>query len=70
MLKNKIMLKKIKIIIISIIFFNFSFVTNAKSPPESFADLAEKLMISVVNSIHEPLNGITLAEYNLSLIHI
>jgi len=49
MLKNKIMLKKIKIIIISIIFFNFSFVTNAKSPPESFADLAEKLMISVVN---------------------
>ena len=43
------MLKKIKIIIISIIFFNFSFVTNAKSPPESFADLAEKLMISVVN---------------------
>ena len=49
MLKNKIMLKKIKIIIISIVFFNFSFVTNAKSPPESFADLAEKLMISVVN---------------------
>ncbi len=42
-------LKQIKIIIISLIFFNFSFIGNAKSPPESFADLAEKLMISVVN---------------------
>jgi len=49
MLKSKMNLKKIKIIIISIIFFNFSFTTNVKSHPESFANLAEKLMISVVN---------------------
>ena len=42
-------MKKIKLILISIIFFHFSFIANAKSPPESFADLAEKLMPSVVN---------------------
>jgi len=42
-------MKKIKIILISVIFFHFSYFTNAKSTPESFADLAEKLMPSVVN---------------------
>ena len=41
--------KKIKIFLISILFVNFSFIVNAKSVPESFADLAEKLMPSVVN---------------------
>jgi serine protease Do len=41
--------KKIKIFLISILFVNFSFTVNAKSVPESFADLAEKLMPSVVN---------------------
>ena len=49
MLKNKMNSNKLKILFISIIFFNFSFFVNAKSPPESFADLAEKLMPSVVN---------------------
>ena len=42
-------LKNLKIFIISIVFLNFSFLANAKSVPESFADLAEKLMPSVVN---------------------
>ena len=42
-------MKKIKIILISVIFFHFSYFANAKSTPESFADLAEKLMSSVVN---------------------
>ena len=49
MLKNKMQLKNLKLFIISIVFLNFSFLTNAKSVPESFADLAEKLMPSVVN---------------------
>jgi len=49
MLKNKMKLKNLKIFIISIVFLNFSFLANAKSVPESFADLAEKLMPSVVN---------------------
>jgi len=49
MLKNKMKLKTLKIFIISIVFLNFSFLANAKSVPESFADLAEKLMPSVVN---------------------
>ena len=49
MLKNKMKLKNLKLFIISIVFLNFSFLTNAKSVPESFADLAEKLMPSVVN---------------------
>ena len=48
-LKNKMQFKKIKIFLISILFVNFSFTVNAKSVPESFADLAEKLMPSVVN---------------------
>ncbi len=42
-------LKKIKIFIISILLFNSLSVTKAKTIPESFADLAEKLIPSVVN---------------------
>ena len=43
-------MKKIKLtILILILFFNFSYYSNAQSVPESFADLAEKLMPSVVN---------------------
>ena len=34
---------------VSILFLNLSFIVNAKPPPQSFADLAEKLMPSVVN---------------------
>ena len=49
MLKNKIKFKSLKIFFISILFLNFSFLANAKSVPGSFADLAEKLMPSVVN---------------------
>ena len=41
--------KKIKIFLIAILFANFTFFVNAKSVPESFADLAEKLIPSVVN---------------------
>ena len=48
MLKNKMKFKSLKIFFISIVFLNFSFLANAKSVPESFADLAEKLMPSVV----------------------
>ncbi len=43
------MIRKIKIFIISFLFFSSSFVLQAKATPESFADLAEKLMPSVVN---------------------
>ena len=43
-------MKKIKLtILILILTFNFSYYSNAQSVPESFADLAEKLMPSVVN---------------------
>ena len=43
-------MKKIKLtILILILNFNFSYFSNAQSVPESFADLAEKLMPSVVN---------------------
>ena len=49
MLKNKMKLKNLKIFFISIVFLNFSFFANAESVPESFADLAERLMPSVVN---------------------
>ena len=49
MLKNKMKFKSLKIFFISIVFLNFSFLANAKSVPESFADLAERLMPSVVN---------------------
>ena len=48
MLKNKMKFKSLKIFFISIVFLNFSFLANAKSIPESFADLAEKLTPSVV----------------------
>ena len=39
----------IKIFVLSIIFFNFSFSGQTKQIPGSFADLAEKLIPSVVN---------------------
>ena len=42
-------MKKIKIFIITLILVNFSFLTNANDTPASFADLAERLMPSVVN---------------------
>ena len=42
-------MKKIKILIISFLIVNFSILTNAKEVPKSFADLAEKLIPSVVN---------------------
>jgi len=42
-------MKKIKILFIAFLVINFSFFANAKNEPESFADLAEKLMPSVVN---------------------
>ncbi len=47
--KNKMNFKNLKIFLLSIIFINLSFFVSAKSVPESFADLAEKLMPSVVN---------------------
>ena len=39
----------IKTFLVAIIFFNFSTSVNSKDAPSSFADLAEKLMPSVVN---------------------
>ncbi len=43
-------MKKIKLILFTILIsFSFSFQTNSKPVPASFADLAEKLMPSVVN---------------------
>ena len=42
-------MKKIKIFITTLILVNFSFLTNANDTPASFADLAERLMPSVVN---------------------
>ena len=43
-------MKKIKLIFLTILIsFSFSFQTNSKPVPASFADLAEKLMPSVVN---------------------
>ena len=39
----------LKIYLVAIIFFNFSTSVNSKDAPSSFADLAEKLMPSVVN---------------------
>ena len=41
--------KKIKVFLIAILFTNFTFFVKAKSVPESFANLAEKLIPSVVN---------------------
>ena len=45
----RIKMKKIKILFVTLLVVNFSFFANAKNTPESFADLAEKLMPSVVN---------------------
>ena len=43
-------MQKIKLILISILItLSFSFQASSKPVPESFADLAEKLMPSVVN---------------------
>ena len=45
----RIKMKKVKILFVVFFLVNFSFFANAKNVPESFADLAEKLMPSVVN---------------------
>ena len=45
----RIKMKKVKILFVVLLVVNFSFFVNAKNVPESFADLAEKLMPSVVN---------------------
>ena len=45
----RIEMKKVKIFFVALLVVNFSFFANAKNVPESFADLAEKLMPSVVN---------------------
>ena len=42
-------MKKIKILIFTFLALNFSILSNAKEVPKSFADLAEKLIPSVVN---------------------
>ena len=43
-------MKKIKaIFLVFLLTFSYSTLSNSKSVPESFADLAEKLMPSVVN---------------------
>ena len=39
----------IKIFFVTLVFINFSILGSAKDAPSSFADLAEKLMPSVVN---------------------
>ena len=43
------MKKHLKLFLLTIVFINFSFTANTKDVPSSFADLAEKLMPSVVN---------------------
>ena len=45
----RIKMKKVKILFVAFLVVNFSIFANAKNVPESFADLAEKLMPSVVN---------------------
>ena len=45
----RIKMKKVKILFVVLLVVNFSFFANAKNVPESFADLAKKLMPSVVN---------------------
>ena len=45
----RIKMKKVKILFVVLLVVNFSFFASAKNVPESFADLAEKLMPSVVN---------------------
>ena len=42
-------MKKIKVFFLTLLVINFTSVVNAQNLPESFADLAEKLMPSVVN---------------------
>ena len=42
-------MKKLKILFIILLSFNFNFAANSANMPASFADLAEKLMPSVVN---------------------
>ena len=42
-------MKKIKILLLTFLLINFSSFVNAQNAPESFADLAEKLIPSVVN---------------------
>ena len=42
-------MKQLKILFIILLSFNFNFVANSANMPASFADLAEKLMPSVVN---------------------
>ena len=42
-------MRKIKLILFAIFFINYSFISLSKETPASFADLAEKLMPSVVN---------------------
>ena len=43
-------MKKLKLVILTFILaFSFSIQSNSKSVPASFADLAERLMPSVVN---------------------
>ena len=43
------MKKYLKLLVIFVFSFNFSIASNAKEIPASFADLAERLMPSVVN---------------------
>ena len=52
MLKNKMTLNKLKTLFTFIIFLNFSSLVNAKSPPESFADLevGKTIAVSVLES--------------------
>ncbi len=45
----KIKMQKIRAFLLTLLIINLSFFANAKNTPESFADLAEKLMPSVVN---------------------
>ena len=42
-------MKKIKLILLTIFFINYSFTVSSEDVPPSFANLAEKLMPSVVN---------------------
>ena len=42
-------MRKIKLVLLAIIFINYSFISYSRDLPASFADLAEKLMPSVVN---------------------
>ena len=48
-LKLKMKLKLLKSALFYLLIINFGFSANAQNVPNSFADLAEKLMPSVVN---------------------